>query len=119
MAYSIKISPRRLPPYHPLARPVIVHLNNTALCFCALSALTSHRSSEASCTSGKPSPSSPYCVYTLPNGLNATGSHTLLQTSTGALSTTDLDNGRGRQVKLLLNHYLRELSGSLGLGLDR
>lgn len=46
---------------------------------------------QSTCTSGNPSPSSPYCVYTLPNGLNAT-SHTLLQTSTGALSTMELDN---------------------------
>jgi hypothetical protein len=47
---------------------------------------------KTTCTSGNPSPSSPYCLYTLPNGLNATGDHSLLQTSTGALSTTEFDN---------------------------
>jgi hypothetical protein len=47
---------------------------------------------KVTCTSGSPSPSSPYCLYALPNGLNATGNHALLQTSTGTLSTTEFDN---------------------------
>jgi hypothetical protein len=47
---------------------------------------------KSTCTSGSLSTSSPYCVYALPNGLNATGDHSLLQTSTGALSTTEFDN---------------------------
>jgi hypothetical protein len=46
---------------------------------------------QSTCTSGNSSPSSPYCVYTLPNGLNATGD-TIFKTSTGALSTMELDN---------------------------
>jgi hypothetical protein len=47
---------------------------------------------QSTCTGGNSSLSSPSCVYTLPNGLNATEGYTLLRTSIGALSTTELDN---------------------------
>lgn len=45
---------------------------------------------DTTCTSGNSSSSS--CTYTLPNGLNATEGQTLLQTSTGALSTGEFDD---------------------------